>query len=313
MVSTPESDADLVRAAQSGDPTALGLLVSRHQAGMQAVALSLLGYGPDAEDVVQDAVLVALSRIGELRDPSAVGPWLRAVVRNGARMRLRRSRTVPVADLEALALPAADPTPEDLLEGRSMRDWVWHAMGQLSEPVRLVTMLRYFSDVSSYDQIAALCGIPVGTVRSRLSQARSKLATALHETASLAHDDAAALTAARRREAEEALVTAGRGEFSDFVRDHWTPDAQFVAPDGQVAGGREFAVRAMDRDLSAGVRQRITNVAASGDVMIWEADLISPPDDPTHCPPGAVWLHTLHEGRTARMRLFHPQPALAAA
>ncbi len=54
---------------------------------MRAVAMSLLGYGPDAEDVVQDAALTALRRIGDVRDPAAVGAWLRAVVRNAARMR----------------------------------------------------------------------------------------------------------------------------------------------------------------------------------------------------------------------------------
>lgn len=303
-----ESDSELVFSARSGDPTALGVLVARHQAGMRAVALSLLGHGPDAEDAVQDAVLTALSRIDELRDPAAVGPWLRAIVRNNARLRLRRSRTVPMADLESLALPAAEPTPDELLDRRSMRDWVWHALGELSEPVRLVTLLRYFSGVTSYEQIAALCGIPVGTVRSRLSQARSKLTEALRETAELAHDDAAALAAARRVEAEQGLATAQRGEWSDFVRETWQPDAQFVLPDGQLGGGPEFAVWGMNRDLAAGVRQRITNVTASGNVMIWETDLISPPDDPTHCPPSAVWLHTLREGRTARMRLFHPRP-----
>ncbi|MFI6762593.1 RNA polymerase sigma factor [Micromonospora sp. NPDC050417] len=312
MFSTLESDSELALAAQSGDATALGVLVARHQAGMQAVALSLLGYGPDAEDAVQDAILTALGRIGDLRDPAAVGPWLRAIVRNNARMRLRRSRTVPVGDLEALALPATDPTPEELLDGRSMRDWVWHAMGELSEPIRLVTLLRYFSGASSYEQIAALCGVPVGTVRSRLSQARSKLTTALQETADEAHDDAAAQAAARRREAEQGLATAYRGEFSDFVRETWWSDAEFVTPDGQVAGGPDFAIWGMNKDLNDGVRQRIANVVTSGNVMIWEADLISPPDNPTHCPPSAIWLHTLREGRTARMRLYHPEPTLTS-
>lgn len=311
MLPTLESDSALVLAARSGDATALGVLISRHQAGMQAVALSLLGYGPDAEDAVQDAVLTALGRIGELRDPAAVGPWLRAIVRNNARMILRRTRAVPMADLETLALPAAEPTQEELLDGRSMRDWVWHALDELTEPVRLVTLLRYFSGVTSYEQIAALCGIPVGTVRSRLSQARSRLTTALRETADLAHDDATALAAARRLEAEHALETAQRGHFADFVRETWQPDAQFIVPNGELAGGREFAVWGMDKDLAAGVRQRLTNVTASGNVMIWETDLISPPDDPTHCPPAAVWLHTLREGRVARMRLFHPQPSAA--
>ena len=56
------SDVELVRSAQSGAVSSLGLLLARHQAGMRAVALSILGYGPDAEDAVQDASMTALSR-----------------------------------------------------------------------------------------------------------------------------------------------------------------------------------------------------------------------------------------------------------
>lgn len=83
------SDAELARAAQSGDAGALGALIVRHQAGMRAVALSLLGPGPDGEDAVQDAVLVALWRIGDVRNPEAVGAWLWMIVRNACRDRLR--------------------------------------------------------------------------------------------------------------------------------------------------------------------------------------------------------------------------------
>lgn len=78
--------------------------------------------------------------------------------------------------------------------------------------MRLVTMLRYFTDVTSYEDIATLCATPVGTVRSRLSHARTKLADALLSSADRVHDDAAALTALHRRLAEETMVSAHRGE-----------------------------------------------------------------------------------------------------
>ncbi|HET6191075.1 MAG TPA: sigma factor [Trebonia sp.] len=83
---------DLVRGAQTGDHACLGLLLDRHQAAMRAVALGLLGYGTDADDAVQDAMLTAMSKLGGLRDPAAAGPWLRAIVRNCCRMRLRARR-----------------------------------------------------------------------------------------------------------------------------------------------------------------------------------------------------------------------------
>jgi RNA polymerase sigma-70 factor (ECF subfamily) len=61
----------------------------------------------------------------------------------------------------------------------------------------------------------------------------------------------------------------------------------------------------MDADCSAGVRQQVRNVVASSDVTVLECDLLSPPWDPSHCPPGVVWLMSLRDDRIAKVRLFH--------
>ncbi|MEU1588200.1 sigma-70 family RNA polymerase sigma factor [Micromonospora sp. NPDC005710] len=303
-----QSDVELVVLAQAGDPAALGALLARHEAAMRAVALSVLGYGPDAEDAVQDAMLVALRRIGEVRDPAAVGPWLRAIVRNNSRTMLRAPRAVPVAEPEWLASPSDAPTPEQALEQSAMRDWVWHGIGHLSETDRLVTLLRYFSDASSYEQIAAVCGVPVGTVRSRLSHARRALTADLRTTTDAAHPDATATNDARWREGHDTIATAMDGDFDRVVRESWWPHAEMIVAGGP-RGGRDLAVTGMNRDLTAGVRQRLRNAVASGNVLIWETDLISPPDDPDHCPPAALWLQVLRGGRVRQLTLFHPVPA----
>jgi len=67
---TALDDAALVRCAQAGEVTGLGVLLERHRARLHAVAVSILGHGPDAEDAVQDTFVIALRRIGELRDPA---------------------------------------------------------------------------------------------------------------------------------------------------------------------------------------------------------------------------------------------------
>jgi RNA polymerase sigma-70 factor (ECF subfamily) len=298
------SDVELVRAARDGDVGALGLLLTRHEAGMRAVALSLLGYGPDVEDAVQDASLAALRRIGDLREPESVGPWLRMIVRNACRQRLRYAQgVVPVAEP---ATPADLLSPDRVLDSHASRDWIWHSIGELSPTLRQAVLLRYFTDVSSYEQIAEVLEVPVGTVRSRLSQARGKLAEALRATADQAHLDAGAVNAASAREAVETLAVAERGEFPALVADRWLPELEFVAGNGVIRGGRELAMYGMDNDLTAGVRQRLVRAVASRDMTIWTMDLLSPPDDPEHCPPGVVWVMTRRQGRVAKLRLFHP-------
>jgi RNA polymerase sigma-70 factor (ECF subfamily) len=164
VAASPLSDAELTQAAQAGDAGSLGVLLARHKAGMRAVALGMIGYGPGTDDMVQDAAPVALRRINDVRNPAAVGAWLRAVVRNECRMRLRANRAGDLGGELLSALPSQDPMPEELIERHLLRDWVWHAIEELSPSLLVVAMLRYFSDVSSYEQIAEVCQLPIGTV-----------------------------------------------------------------------------------------------------------------------------------------------------
>ncbi|WP_199510408.1 RNA polymerase sigma factor [Nucisporomicrobium flavum] len=298
-------DADLVREAQLGDVSALGLLLARHRAGMYGVALSLLGAGPDAEDAVQEASLVAVRRIGDLRDPAAAGPWLRAVVRNASRAQLRREAARPVRDDVLQGLLPVEPDLAEVLERQALRDWVWHALDGLTPPLRLVTVLRHFTGLTRYEAIAEVCAIPVGTVRSRLSQARAKLAEALLATADAAHADTRLRTAARRSEAEEVFRAAEAGSFGEALAALYAPAVESFWPGGARHRGRRHLVDVMESDLAVGVRQRLTGVVAGPDVLVWECDLVNPPEDPEHCPPGVVWVQSLARGRVHELRLYH--------
>lgn len=140
---------------------------------------------------MQDVCLAALAGIGRVRDPEAAGAWLRAVTRNLCYSRLRRHR--PGLSLDGELGGMSDlphvPSPEEAIDRLALRDWVWAALADLPEPLRVTAMLRYFSSCTSYEQIAALLGVPAGTVGSRLSQVKIKLADALLRTAGLAHDE----------------------------------------------------------------------------------------------------------------------------
>ena len=200
-------DVLLTRAAQSGEVAALGRLLERHRDGVRAVALSILGPGADADDVMQDVALTALLRIGDVRDPAAVGAWLRMIVRNAGRLVLREAGLVrPVSELP---VTAAQLGPEQWLERNALRDWVWEALAELTPALRMPLLLRYFAaEVTSYERIADACGIPVGTVRSRLSRGRAQMATALAATADTSHGPAEQRIRAGRVEAHELLAAA---------------------------------------------------------------------------------------------------------
>jgi RNA polymerase sigma factor (sigma-70 family) len=298
-------DEDLVHAAWAGEVSALGLLLARHRAALLAVAISLVGYGPDAEDAVQEASVIALRRIGDLREPAAAGSWLRTVVRNVCRMQ-HRARVERPLDADVVAtLCSAEPDPAELLEQHVTRDWVWHALEDLSPPLRLVVMLRYFSRLTEYQDIAAACGVPIGTVRSRLNEARAKLARALLATADAAHGDARTHSEARRRDAEELLAAVPRGDLASAFAASWSPTVEISGVPGFQAVGYGGLIRQVEQDLADGVGTRLTNVVASRDIALCEFELQSPAWDPQHCPPGAGWLLHLRAGWVERARLFH--------
>ena len=122
------SDAELVRTAQGGDATSLGILLERHRAPLHALALRFLGHGCDAQDAVQDAFLIALRTVDRLREPEAVGWWLRGILRNVCLRRLRERKQGEILFGEELPRRVEwgflESSVEEAIDRMAMREWV---------------------------------------------------------------------------------------------------------------------------------------------------------------------------------------------
>jgi|SRR5215212_5566051 len=99
--------------AQGGDAASLGILLERHRTPLHALALQMLGHAPQAQDAVQDAFLIALRNIDRLRQPEAVGGWLRVILRNVCleRLRHREVRSSSMSLLGASSRSLTSPRP----------------------------------------------------------------------------------------------------------------------------------------------------------------------------------------------------------
>jgi ketosteroid isomerase-like protein len=188
---------------------------------------------------------------------------------------------------------------------------VWTALSELPETSRVTAMLRYFGNHPSYEEISAIMGVPVGTVKSRLSRVKVELAEALLRTAELEHNEALRLTESRTRYVSEAFEEYNRGRLEGFA-ELLSEDAVAVLPGPSVLRGRENVVadlrRRAEEDLGDGVWMRLTNVLASRDVLV-EGAFENPPDDPFHCPPAMVEVHLLRDGLiSAVYRYYAPRP-----
>lgn len=266
----------------------LGILLERHRAPLHAVALRMLGHGPEAQDAVQDAFVVALSTIDRLREPEAAGGWLRSILRNVCLMRLRERRgEIPLDELSLrFKGEPTEASAEQYIDRMATREWVWAALSELPESLCVTAMLRYFGSYPSYQEISAILDVPVGTVSSRLAQVKMKLAEALLKTAGLAHDDVRLLRESQTRFFAEAFDGLNRkGNFEMFTS-AFSDDLVWTAiPEGAVRRGLASLVYVFESDLEDGVRMAITNILASKDVIVIEGDQVNPPEDPFHCPP----------------------------
>ena len=155
--------------------------VSAHAGALRRFARRLTRNSADAEDVLQDTLVKALEKRGELRDPSQLRAWLLAIVRTtwlNSRRGLRHK-------LELLEGDGESPEPRGLrgdlereILARSFDDELLVALDTLPRDWREALWLREIEELS-YEEIAAVVGCPLGTVRSRLARARSALASRL--------------------------------------------------------------------------------------------------------------------------------------
>lgn len=305
------SDADLTWLAQRGEAVSLGLLLERYRAPLYALALRMLGYGPQAEDAVQETFIIAMRKIGQVREPAAVGGWLHVILRNVCYTQLREDRAfLPLDGLSPRAEKGfSESSAEESIDQLAMREWVWTALAELPEALRVTAMLRYFGSYPSYGEISAILSVPVGTVRSRLNQVKIKLADALLDTAGLAHDEAGRLAASRRRYFTDAITELRQGRGYDDYASGFSEDLTGVLPGGTIVRGREVFAKEAREDMEAGLNVRITNLLASKDITIIEADFENPPDDPSRCPPATTQVAFYSGGRISRMHLyFAPRP-----
>ena len=181
------ADLLLVRRAQAGDLDAFGELVDRNRRAVFRAALAAVGSATEADDVAQDAFMTAFQKLGTFRGDSTFKTWLltitwrKAIDRRKSLNRWvsqivtgRRSADFSEPSDPVDLLPATEPSQEDAYltttRQRQLRKLIVALPRKLRDP-----LLMACAGDCTYDQIAAMLGIPVGTVKWRISEARRLL------------------------------------------------------------------------------------------------------------------------------------------
>lgn len=184
--------ARLVEAARAGDQAAFGTLVKAYQDRIYGYLSRMLSDPTEAEDVAQETFVRAYRSLGRFRGASSFHTWLYRIASNlaidVARKRKRQDGAaysldapIEVGDDEyGREIADESNAPEDISEQHEVQQIVRRAMGELPEKLRDVIVL-YELQGESYEDIAESLDVPLGTVKSRLFNARGQLKEKLQD------------------------------------------------------------------------------------------------------------------------------------
>lgn len=177
------TDAELVRRSRAGDDRAYEMLFGRHHRRIYSIVFGMLRNDADASDATQEAFVRAYRSLDRLEAEGAFGGWLAQIAVNICRDLLKRPRIIarsldePFADEESeykLEIPDWTDSPERSSMNRELQDVVNRAIGTLSPDHRTVVTMHHLEGIDVLE-IAEILGVSEGTVKSRLSRARSEL------------------------------------------------------------------------------------------------------------------------------------------
>ena len=183
------TEMELVRAAAGGDESAFSELVRIYENKAYHLALRMVGNPEDAYDVAQDAFLAAWRGLPSFRGESGFSTWLYRLVSNAAIDHLRRTKhqrgNVSLDDEELnLDAPDESPTPQEAAEEKDLKEVVAAGLKELSDDHRTVLVMREVQELS-YEEIAESLQLDLGTVKSRISRARTHLRKILLQSGNL--------------------------------------------------------------------------------------------------------------------------------
>jgi RNA polymerase sigma-70 factor, ECF subfamily len=181
-------DQELVTRFKSGDAAAFDQMVERYWSRIYSMVNQLLRNPQDAEEVTQDAFIRAHRGLGNFRGDSSFSTWLYQIATNLARNRYwywwrrRRDKSVsfdaPIGGESDMTLadviPAEVETPDDITVTQEFVSSIGKGMEKLGRKHREILILRNVKNLS-YEEIAAILGISIGTVKSRIARARESL------------------------------------------------------------------------------------------------------------------------------------------
>lgn len=174
-------DAAVVAQILAGDGEAFGILIRRYEPGLIRFATRMLGNPDSAADAVAESLVRAYRHLAQCRDPARLRSWLYRITGNRCRSHLARRHTndIPLSEAPAPALSEASDTWEVLVRAEQLA-LVERALAALPAEKREAFVLKHVEGMS-YEEMAAITGARIPTLKMRVHRAREALLAALEE------------------------------------------------------------------------------------------------------------------------------------
>ncbi len=173
--SRPQSDQGLLEAFLGGDNDAFSGLMERHEDRIFGLCLKMLHNRSDALEASQEIFITAFRRASSFRGDSAFGTWLYRIGINHCKDMLRKRKDL-LLETDQLEIERVDPRQRGIDEATALRLDLSKALAGLPDDYREAVVMHDLGGVP-YEEIAAITGVPVGTVKSRISRGRRQLAS----------------------------------------------------------------------------------------------------------------------------------------
>lgn len=198
------NEQELIARLRQRDETALTELIRLYEKKVYALCFRICGSAEDAAEAAQDTFLALWRGIGSFRQEAALATWLYRLASNCCIDLLRRGRknpSGPSLDDDEQLIDAVDPAPlpQQELERRERSDALRAALAALPEEYRAILLLRE-SEGLSYAEISAALGLELGTVKSRISRARTLLRNYLSADGNFFENTSSKVTECNREE-----------------------------------------------------------------------------------------------------------------
>lgn len=297
--------SEKTEAAINGDIAAMGALFQWYRPQLYAHALRVCGNTPLAQDALQETFISALTHLSSLRNSEVFYPWLRKILLNNCRLLLRKEKSLLNRTIGVHTDSFIKNAIDEHFEKSANQQFMYDALNQLSDELCSCVLLRYFSNFNSYEDIALILDVPVGTVRSRLSAARQKLTT-FYKRYEEANDNAFSQS---RQWSDYYLHLWGniyddchvRNEFFNHLQT--TIDIHFTS--GRTGKGRALIEKDINEDFVYGTRFNVAEVSSCGNISIVEGTNFNPPEHPDRCPASTVFVAIRKQDKIDLIHIFN--------